>query len=59
MELKYSKQAVKAINGMDKPSKQRLKKAVEALPDDLAAIDLARAEYAKGETVSHNDINWD
>ncbi|MBQ1434771.1 MAG: type II toxin-antitoxin system RelE/ParE family toxin [Clostridia bacterium] len=33
MRLIYSKQAVKAISGMDKPTKQRIKKAVEALPD--------------------------
>lgn len=31
----------------------------DAAPDDLAAIESARAEYARGETVNHNDINWD
>lgn len=30
-----------------------------ATPDDLAAIQAARAQYAKGETVSHEAINWD
>ena len=29
-----------------------------ATPDDLAAIEVARAEYAKGQTVPHNEINW-
>ena len=29
-----------------------------ATPDDLAAIEAARAEYAAGETVSHDAINW-
>ncbi len=27
--------------------------------DDLAAIKAARAEYQNGETISHEDINWD
>lgn len=30
-----------------------------ATPDDLEAIRAARAEYAAGETVSHESINWD
>lgn len=30
-----------------------------ATPDDLEAIRIAREEYARGETVSHEDINWD
>ena len=30
-----------------------------ATPDDLQAIEAARAEYANGETVSHDAINWD
>ena len=29
-----------------------------ATPDDLAAIEAARAEYAAGETVPHDAINW-
>lgn len=29
-----------------------------ATADDLAAIEAARAEYARGETVSHEGINW-
>ena len=28
------------------------------LPDDLEAIRLARAEYARGATVPHSAINW-
>ncbi len=30
-----------------------------ATPDDLAAIEEARAEYARGETIPHSAINWD
>ncbi len=29
-----------------------------ATPDDLEAIREARAEYARGQTVSHEAINW-
>lgn len=31
--IQYSKQAVKAINGMDKPTKQRIKTAIDAIPN--------------------------
>lgn len=30
-----------------------------ATPEDLEDIQTARAEYARGETVSHDTINWD
>ncbi len=30
-----------------------------AAPDDLEDIYMARAEYANGETINHNAINWD
>ena len=30
-----------------------------ATADDLKAHRLAMEEYERGETVSHNDINWD
>ena len=33
MEIHYTKRAVKAINGMDRPTKQRIKAAIEKLPD--------------------------
>lgn len=33
MELEYSKRAIKSINGMDRISRQRIKKAIELLPD--------------------------
>lgn len=29
-----------------------------ATPDDLAAIQTARAEYLRGDTVPHSAINW-
>lgn len=32
MDIEYAKAAVKAIGGMDKPTKQRLKRAIEELP---------------------------
>lgn len=30
-----------------------------ATPDDLTDIQRAKAEYASGQTVPHNAINWD
>jgi hypothetical protein len=30
----------------------------EAIQDDLHYIELAEQEYARGETISHNDRNW-
>lgn len=30
----------------------------QATPDDLAAIQTARAEYLRGETIPHSAINW-
>jgi hypothetical protein len=29
-----------------------------ATADDLRAIQTAQAEYTNGETISHNDIDW-
>lgn len=33
MQIKYAKQAVKAINAMDRADKQRIKTAIEKLPN--------------------------
>ena len=33
MEITYSKAAVKVINGMDRPTKQRIKAAIEKIPE--------------------------
>lgn len=33
MEIRYSKQAVKAIHGMDKPTKDRIKQGIEGIPE--------------------------
>ena len=33
MNIEYSKRAVKAINGMDRRTKQRIKAGIEGLPD--------------------------
>ena len=30
-----------------------------ATPDDIAACEQAMIEYRAGQTVSHNDIDWD
>jgi mRNA interferase RelE/StbE len=32
MDFIYSKQAIKIINGLDKPTKQRIRNAIEQLP---------------------------
>lgn len=32
MQIEYAKRAVKAINSMDRPNKQRIRVAVESLP---------------------------
>lgn len=34
MEIKYKKQAVKFINGLDKSTKQRIKAAIEGLTEE-------------------------
>ena len=31
----------------------------EPLPDEIEAIRLGRAEIRRGETVGHDDIDWD
>ena len=33
MEISYSKSAVKVINGMDRPTKQRIRAAIEKIPE--------------------------
>lgn len=33
MEISYARAAVKVINGMDRPTKQRIKAALEKLPE--------------------------
>lgn len=30
----------------------------DPLPDEILAIEAGRAEIARGESVSHDDINW-
>lgn len=91
MQISYSRASVKAISSMDKATKQRIRAAIEKIPDgditplkgssdtyrlrvggwrirflsddvaspsDLADIQTARAEYARGETIPHSAINW-
>ena len=74
MKTVYSKQAVKTINHIDKPTKQMPEKnqflVLELVKtmlspddvltdDDIADIEKARHEFARGEYVLHEDINWD
>ena len=44
MEISYSKAAVKVINGMDRPTKQRIRAAIEKIPEgDIKPCKAARA----------------
>ena len=46
MEIRYSKAAVKAINGMDRPTKQRMKAAIEKLPEgDIKALQGSKGSF--------------
>jgi len=38
MDISYSKQAIKVINGLDKPAKQRIRNAIEQLPKGDIAV---------------------
>ncbi len=46
MDIQYSKRAIKAINSMDKPTKQRIRKAIEGLPKgDIKTLQGAENSY--------------
>ncbi len=46
MNITYSKQAVKAIERMDRPTKQRIKAAVEGLPGgDVKPLQGSKGSY--------------
>ena len=46
MNIQYSKQAVKAISGMDKPTKQRIKAGIEGIPKgDIKPLQGSNALY--------------
>lgn len=46
MKIQYSKQSVKAINAMDRPTKQRIKTAVEGLPNgDVKPLKGSKGSY--------------
>ena len=46
MIIQYSKRSVKAINRMDKPTKQRIKIAVEAIPNgDIKPLKGSNGSY--------------
>ncbi len=62
MKIEYSKKTVKYINSVDKPTKKRLREAIEKEvpePDEIEAILEGRKDRIKNGTVSHNEINWD
>lgn len=46
MEIRYSKAAVKAISGMDRPTKQRIKDGIEKLPQgDIKPLQGSNGSY--------------
>ena len=46
MEIRYSKAAVKVINGMDKAAKQRIKAAIEKIPaGDIKPLQGSKGSY--------------
>lgn len=46
MEIRYAKAAVKAINTMDRPTKQRVKAAIEKIPDgDIKPLQGSKGSY--------------
>ena len=46
MEVIYARAAVKVINALDRPTKQRIKKAVEALPKgDIVPLSGSKSLY--------------
>lgn len=46
MDIEYSRQAVKAINGMDRPTKQRMKSAIENIPaGDIKPLKGSKGSY--------------
>ncbi|MCI8524344.1 MAG: type II toxin-antitoxin system RelE/ParE family toxin [Oscillospiraceae bacterium] len=46
MEIFYAKAAVKTIGGMDRPTKQRIKAAIEKLPTgDVKALQGCKGSY--------------
>ena len=46
MEISYAKAAVKVINGIDKPTKQRIKSAIEKIPNgDIKPLQGSKGTY--------------
>jgi len=67
MKKTYAKQAVKDIGRINNPAKQRIRNGINELPlgDDVATPELiarhkiAMDEFHRGETVDHDDIDWE
>lgn len=46
MQISYAKAAVKAINGMDRPTKQRIRAAIEKIPaGDIKPLQGSNGSY--------------
>ena len=46
MDIQYSRKSVKAINGVDKPTKERIKQAIDGLPaGDVKALQGSPGSY--------------
>jgi len=46
MEIRYSRAAVKVISGMDRPTKQRIRAAIEKLPEgDIKVLKGSKGSY--------------
>lgn len=46
MEIRYAKSAVKVINSMDRPTKQRIRAAIEKLPQgDVKTLKGSKGSY--------------
>ena len=48
MEITYSKAAVKVINGMDRPTKQRIRAAIEKIPEgDIKPLQGSKSRHGQ------------
>ena len=61
MNIEYAKSASKAINALDSKTKLRIwdPDFTKLTPDERKRLELAEIEISNGETVSHEDIDWE
>ncbi|MCM1568316.1 MAG: hypothetical protein NC081_02575 [Roseburia sp.] len=71
--MEYSKNSVKYMDAVNKPTKKRLKEAIEKYllemlknlielvpePEELEALRAGREDRIVNGTISHEAINWD